>query len=352
MKEKIFMGPRVFISSTFYDLKYARETIDEFIQEHGFESIRSETGDIGYITGKNLDISCYEAMSEADMAILIVGGRYGSPASNSKETDDKFNKYISVTRKEFDTAIINNIPIFVFIDSHVHQEYRMYKNNKEEFEREDCKIQFSVVDNINVHRFIESISLLPKVPVYDFSNISEIKEVLRKQWADMIRIHLLSIKRNTSINQIEKSIENVYSTVMQMDIMLNEMGKIAIDDSNIYDKIVIQQRVEYAASVIANTFEFVSKLKNVNDIKSYLKFFVYTLFDAYKKDILEYPFSENFEDVQKFYEIFNTENVLLSSVKEHISFESDIFIQNDDFKNQLIDRLLKKDFLEKMGLDI
>lgn len=346
------MGPRIFISSTFYDLKYARETLSEFIEEHGFETIRSESGDIGYINGNNLDESCYKAMSESDMAVLIVGGRYGSPSSDSEDTEDKFSRYISVTHKEFDTAIKNNVPIFVFIDSAVYQEYKMYKKNKKEFEQKDCQIAFEAVDNINVHRFIENICLTPKIPICSFSNVSEIKDILRKQWSDMMRTYLLSIKRNNSISQIERSIDNVYSTIKQMSIMLNEVGKITINNVEVYTDVNQQQQIEYIAGRIANAFEFVSTLKTPDDIKDYISHLVESLYKAKKDDLFEYPFSESVEDVARFYSLFNTNQVLLSMVKEHLSFEADFLVDDDLFKERLVERLLKADYLEKMNLNI
>ncbi len=70
------MKPRIFISSTFYDLKYVREDISNFIKTHGFETVMFEDGDIGYTPGQPLDKSCYEAMKNSDMAILIIGGSF------------------------------------------------------------------------------------------------------------------------------------------------------------------------------------------------------------------------------------------------------------------------------------
>lgn len=344
------MGPRIFISSTFYDLKYARESLSDFIKEHGFEPIRSELGNIGYINGCNLDESCYKAISESDMAILIVGGRYGSPSSDTEKTEDKFSKYISVTHKEFDSAIKNNVPIYVFIESEVYQEYGMYKLNKEQFENKDSKITFNAVDNINVHRFIETISLTPKIPISSFSDISDIKQKLREQWSDMIRNYLLSIKRNSPVAQIEKSIDSVYTTIKQMSIMLDKVGKLTINNDVDYTEINQQQQVEYVAGKIANTFEFVSTLKKMEDIKGYIKHFINALYDAKNRNMLDYPFSENVDDVAEFNALFNTEQVLISIVKDYLSFEKELFLEDDLFKERLVERLLNKEYLEKMKI--
>ena len=42
--------PRIFISSTFYDLRQIRSDIDLFIEGLGYEPIRNEEGDIPYLS--------------------------------------------------------------------------------------------------------------------------------------------------------------------------------------------------------------------------------------------------------------------------------------------------------------
>lgn len=70
--------PRVFISSTFYDLKQIRSDIDSFIQNLGYESIRNEEGNIPYGKDKSLEDYCYKEIKSVDILISIIGGRYGS----------------------------------------------------------------------------------------------------------------------------------------------------------------------------------------------------------------------------------------------------------------------------------
>lgn len=67
------MKPRIFVSSTFYDLKYIREELENYIKAHDFEPILFENGDVGYTPNMSLDESCYRAISISDMAILIIG---------------------------------------------------------------------------------------------------------------------------------------------------------------------------------------------------------------------------------------------------------------------------------------
>jgi hypothetical protein len=67
--------PSIFISSTFYDLKHIRSSLESFIDRLGYESIMSEKGNIAYIHDISLDESCYREAKKCDIFVLIIGGR-------------------------------------------------------------------------------------------------------------------------------------------------------------------------------------------------------------------------------------------------------------------------------------
>ena len=69
--------PRVFISSTYYDLKYIRKDLEVFIDGMGYDSVLFESGDIPFQHELALDESCYQEIQNCHMLILIIGGRYG-----------------------------------------------------------------------------------------------------------------------------------------------------------------------------------------------------------------------------------------------------------------------------------
>ena len=142
------MKPRIFVSSTFYDLKYIREDLSNFIKAHDFEPILFEDGDIGYTPGKPLDKSCYDTMRSSDMVILVIGGLYGSPATDEEQSP--FQEYMSVTRNEFRTAVNEGIPVFVFIDTKVYSEYAVYELNMKAIEERNSMIKFSATKDINI----------------------------------------------------------------------------------------------------------------------------------------------------------------------------------------------------------
>lgn len=187
------MKPRIFISSTFYDLKYIREDLANFVRSYGYEPVLFEDGDIGYTPGRALDLSCYESMGNSDMVILIIGGEYGSAASGEKKDD--FKEYMSVTRNEFRTAVESGIPIFVMIDKKVMAEYGVYEANYDDIEKENRAMAFPTTKNINVFRFIKEIKGIVTLPIQEFERSSDIKGFINKQWADMFKNYLSSLRK-------------------------------------------------------------------------------------------------------------------------------------------------------------
>src|SRR5712692_3812567 len=124
--------PRIFISSTYYDLRHVRASLETFVQSLGYEPILSEKGDIAYSPDIPLDESCYREAAAADMLVLIIGGRYGTERSESRDElpHSFFDRYDSITKQEYMSAISNNIPVWILVDTQVHAEYQTFQKNK------------------------------------------------------------------------------------------------------------------------------------------------------------------------------------------------------------------------------
>lgn len=78
---------KVFVSSTYYDLKHIRNSLEEFISNFGYETVLFEDGDIAFRHDRPLDESCYSEISNCHIFVLIIGGRYGS-ATSAEETEE------------------------------------------------------------------------------------------------------------------------------------------------------------------------------------------------------------------------------------------------------------------------
>lgn len=177
--------PQVFISSTYYDLKYVRSSLELFVESLGFAPVLSEAGGVAYAPDRPLDESCYREVHNCDIYVLIIGGRYGSEGSATRSSAPRefFEQYESVTKLEYKVAVDNSIPIYVLIERSVYAEYQTYLKN-----RESTDIRYAHVDSVNVYRFIEDILAQPRNnPVQPFDKYAEIESWLRLQWAGLFR---------------------------------------------------------------------------------------------------------------------------------------------------------------------
>ena len=177
--------PRVFISSTYYDLKHLRSAIEAFVDSLGFDPVLSEKGAIAYAPDQALDESCYREAKQADIMVLIVGGRYGSERSgtDSEEESSFFRRYDSITRQEFRSAVDSKVPLYVLIERAVYAEYRTFLKN-----RDSTTIKYAHVDSVNIFKMIEEILSLPQNnPVFSFDRFHDIESWLREQWAGLFQ---------------------------------------------------------------------------------------------------------------------------------------------------------------------
>lgn len=341
------MKTRVFISSTFYDLKYIREDISNFVMAHDFEPILFETGDIDYTPGKPLDESCYESMKTADIAILIIEGSYGSPATGEKI--DEFKEYLSVTRREFTTAVNEGIPIYPFVESAVLAEYNLYDKNIKKIEENHIDFEFNVVKDINVFRFIKEI-FSHGIVVTKFSNSSEIKEFLGKQWSGMFKNYLSELRKGSREAKMVDTVGELKTLVKQMNVMLDMVGSKVLtnNDGNDYKDVIQLQQVISAADKIAksicihkwnitDTYEI--RNRNIKNLLSAIR-------DATQNDIWKYLSEFDLDNTTNFFDFFLERNINLNSIKHDfvLNFEElNPVFNNKKALDLLRDELIKDD---------
>lgn len=194
--------PRIFVSSTYYDLKYVRSDLERFIKEQGFESILNEKGNIPYGSDKKLEEYCYKEIELCDILISVVGGRFGS---ESKDID------YSISNLELKAAIEKGKQVYVFIDRNVASEYKTFQANKDIKE-----IKYTAVDDIRVYKFLEEIDALPlNNQIKSFESTSEIISYLREQWAGLFQ-RLLSESAKHRENSLLDDIKNTSKTLNQL----------------------------------------------------------------------------------------------------------------------------------------
>jgi hypothetical protein len=206
--------PRIFVSSTYYDLKYIRDGIEAFITSIGYEAILFEKGGIAFHPDKALEDSCYQEVEGADMLILIVGGRYGSLSREDEEKvtanpEEYIGRIRSITNKEYESARARDIPTFIFIDQNVFAEHRTYLENKV-----NKTIRYAHVDNASIYEMVDDIILQKKANfIKPFSNLEDITQWLRDQWAGIFADLLKRRSSNEKIRNIETQISDLTAVV-------------------------------------------------------------------------------------------------------------------------------------------
>jgi hypothetical protein len=209
------MKPRVFISSTYYDLKYLRESLEKILFNLNFDPVLFEANKVTFEHGKPLDISCFNEVKTCHIMILIIGGRYGSSISEQDSDVEKQlydEEYISITRKEYETAFKDNIPVFVCIDKNVYGEYNTYKINRDFYDNAVSAgdFKFFHVDSVNVFKFID---LVATKALKTFERVEEIELYLKDQISGMFYLYLESLKSKDRQDEIFDTVTE-YNTLL------------------------------------------------------------------------------------------------------------------------------------------
>jgi len=222
--------PRIFVSSTYYDLKHIRYSLDIFISQLGFESILSEKGDIAYSYDTPLDESCYREVNNVDIFVLIIGGRYGSEVSTEEKKPEKkfYDRYESITKREFDTAITKDIPTYILIESNVYSEFRTFQKNKE-----NIKVNYAHVDSVNIFHFIEDVLSKPRNnPIKSFEKFDEIEGWLKDQWSGLFKDLLGKRTNQNQIRNLASEINQLQEVNKTLKKYLEEILKATSNSSS------------------------------------------------------------------------------------------------------------------------
>lgn len=285
-------NPRVFISSTFYDLQHIRASLTHFIEGLGFEPVLSETGGVAYTPDQGPEESCYAEVSNADILVLIIGGRYGSIASaicvdSERSPSAITSQQESITRREFQRAQDASIPVFILIDKGVYGEYQTYTLN-----RDNDSVEYAHVDSILIFEFIESVlNLRTNNPVFPFGDFNEISSWLRTQWAGIFRELLRKSGEQKAITSLSAKIEElaeVSETLKRyMTLLIESEGTDSARKTIAAEELRLKTLREHAAlhaSVIPNII--FSAIDNPDDINN----------DALQSFIVDLQEATSFED--------------------------------------------------------
>lgn len=182
--------PNVFVSSTWYDLRYIRENLKYLIKTLGYNPILSEEGGVYYDPAKHTTEAAVAEVGNAQLFVLIIGGRYGSTMPTGE---------ISVTNAEYEEAVTRKIPIFALVEQGALSDYSVFEANRES-KAKVTRITFPNVDSVPIFDFIEQVrgqavnnALVP------FRDFADIEAYLRQQWAAMMHAFLTRLNEEQRV---------------------------------------------------------------------------------------------------------------------------------------------------------
>jgi hypothetical protein len=231
--------PRIFVSSTCYDLQEIRFQLRNFISEFGYDAVMSEFDDIFYGYDKHVQDSCLDEISKCQLFVLVIGNNYGSFYHQEKQ---EVKIPDSVTLREFRKALEIKIPKHIFVNKYVDYDYKNYKraldketlkhfqeNNVPDDKTAEVKAQikkdfdktffFPFESYKYVFYFLEIVyEQKENNAINTFETFIDVKDSLRKQWAGFMYESLTRKDKNVSsviqplegkIDKIEKSLSKL-----------------------------------------------------------------------------------------------------------------------------------------------
>lgn len=190
--------PRVFISSTFYDLQQVRFNIGDFITNLGYAPVMHERAGVAYTQNEPLEQDCYHELASCDIVVCIIGNHFGSRSAGNE---------LSITMNEIQTAIKNRKKVYIFIAKDVYIENRTYEYNKE---NGDFKSAYT--DNLKIHEFISELKNNNRVLIASFETTDEIISTLKLQFAGLFQ-NLLAHESSKSETAVVADLSETASEV-------------------------------------------------------------------------------------------------------------------------------------------
>lgn len=216
--------PKVFVSSTCYDLQEERAQLERFITNYGFTPVLSEYSGVYYDIDAHTHESCINEVAHCDMFVLIISGRYGGKIIDGQGE--------SITQAEYNKARELGLPVFTFVKADVSSAQHYFKENvrakDESFAKE---ITYPAIekqsDAVSIFSFIDSVHRAStNNGIETYHSFTDIENHLKKQWAGLF----------FSFLQKRKEQEKVEAMVSILDKLAGSSSKLEALVGSLHDK--------------------------------------------------------------------------------------------------------------------
>jgi Domain of unknown function (DUF4062) len=182
--------PRIFLSSTCFDLNDARAEITTFLDGFGFEVLNSQNAKFGVKPKVHSHDACIAMMEQADYVVLMIGGRRGGTYVGSEK---------SITNEEIRAAQKLDRPIIAFLDKRVDALRNTYRKNP--------GADFTpTVDDVRIFDFIDTIAAGHEDNwLRLFDDVTDIKSALVAQFAYILLLYSQGLRKKAGKTPVESN---------------------------------------------------------------------------------------------------------------------------------------------------
>ena len=137
--------PKVFLSSTIYDLRDLRDAVQTALRKEGYTVLASEDGSIPVDSSKHSYDVCLQAAKTCDCLVAVIDGRFGGTMPDGKT---------SITQAEVETALADGKQVYVFVRQGVWDAKEIYTAHAK---AGHSFVKTKIVDDERVFQVIEVI---------------------------------------------------------------------------------------------------------------------------------------------------------------------------------------------------
>lgn len=213
--------PKVFVSSTCYDLQEERAQLERFISNYGFQPVLSEYSGVYYDVDEHTHVSCVNEVSNCDLFVLIISGRFGGRLKDGNGE--------SITQAEYNEAKRLKIPVFAFVKSDVLAAQLYYKKNAtahdDEFAR---KINYPSIekqaDAIDIFNFIQQVQRAQiNNALEPYNAFTDIESHLKRQWAGMFYSYLKKREEQDNVEDILSAVQKLVGSTATLESLVESL---------------------------------------------------------------------------------------------------------------------------------
>lgn len=237
--------PKVFVSSTCYDLREIRDSLYSFAKSFGFDPVLSEFGDVFFHPDLHTHEACVNEVANCQLFILLIGGRFGGSYISDKSK--------SITNAEYEAALKCKIPVFTYIKRAVLENHHLYQSNKDkEFIKSMNFPAIEVQEHaVSIFEFINSVRRASVNNAYEpFETSKDIESHLRKQWSSMFYDFLKNRELSQKIAHTNLALDGLVGTADKLESLVKSLYK-SVDKVNAESEIKSIETISLAKEFLS-----------------------------------------------------------------------------------------------------